>query len=98
MKRQQVVAMWMSMLSEFAPCFTKPGQRRFATLLTGSLLSERRPLVTEIVTTLGLEKHWRALEAFVEYGVWPVGQIEQTLCKIAAPGARWHGRQGCQGC
>jgi hypothetical protein len=95
MESREVVGMWMSLVSEFTPCFTRPSQRRFAALLTGALLSECRPLVTEIVTALGLEKQWRALEAFVEYGAWPADQIERTLCEIAArtapPGE--HGRQ-----
>jgi len=93
MKSEKIVGMWMNMLGEFAPCFTKPGQRRFATLLTGALLSEARPLVTEIVTALGLERQWRAAESFVEYGAWPVGQVEQMLVRMAAPRARWRGRQ-----
>ena len=93
MKGEKVVGMWMNMLGEFACCFTEPGQRRFATLLTGALLCERRALVTEIVTALDLQSQWRAVESFVEYGAWPVGEVEQTLVKVAAPGARWQGRQ-----
>ena len=93
MKSEEVVRMWMNMLGEFAPCFTKPGQRRFATLVSGALLCERRALVTEIVTALGLERQWRAVESFVEYGAWPLREVEQRLVKMAAPPARWQGRQ-----
>lgn len=93
MKAEMLVDTWLGMLSELTPCFTEPGGRRFAALLTGALLAERRPLVTEIVTALGLESQWRAAEAFVEYGRWPVGEIEKALCRMAAPAARWHGRQ-----
>lgn len=93
MKSEKVVGMWMNMLGEFAPCFTKPGQRRFGALLTGGLLCERRPLVTEIVTALGLESQWRAVESFIEYGSWPAGQVEEVLARMAAPSGRWQGRQ-----
>ena len=93
MKSEKVLRMWMSMLGEFSPCFTKPGQRRFAALLSGGLLCERRPLVTEIVTALGLENQWRAVEAFIEEGSWPLLDVENVLSKMAAPSARWHGRQ-----
>jgi hypothetical protein len=92
MESREVVGMWMSLVSEFTPCFTKPGQRRFAALLTGALLAGRRPLVSEIVTALGAENQWRAAEAFLEYGRWPLRQLEQTLAGAAAPLARWHGR------
>ena len=93
MNGREVVEAWMSLLDEFSWCFTEPGRRRFGALVTGALLCERRPLVTEIMTALGLQDHWRALEAFVEYGAWPLGQLERTLCSIAAPTARCHGRQ-----
>jgi len=70
MNGPEVVEAWMSLLSEFDCCFTTAGSRRFRALLTGSVLCERRPLVTEIVTALGLQEQWRSVEAFVEYGAW----------------------------
>jgi len=82
----------MSMLGEFSRCFTRPGQRRFAALVSGALLSERRPLVTEIVTALGLQDHWRAVEAFVEEGSWPLEEVERKLAKLAAGSGGWRGR------
>ena len=93
MKSEKVVRMWMSMLADFAPCFTRPGRGRFAALLTGTLLAERRPLVTEIVTALGLQDQWRAVEAFIEQGRWPLGQVERTVSMMAAKSGRWHDRQ-----
>jgi hypothetical protein len=92
LRSEKVVEVWMSMLAEFAPCFTKPGQRRFAALVSGALLSERRPLVTEIVTALGLQDHWRAVEAFVEEGSWPLEEVERKLAKLVAGSGRWRGR------
>jgi hypothetical protein len=80
------------MLGEFSPCFTRPGQRRFAALVSGALLSERRPLVTEIVTALGIEDQWRAVEAFVEEGSWPLQKVERKLADLAAQSGRWRGR------
>ena len=93
MRSEKVVEAWTDMLAEFAPCFTKPGQRRFAALLSGALLCERRPLVTEIVTALGIQHQWRAVEAFVEEGSWPLQEVERKLADLAAGSGRWRGRQ-----
>ncbi|MHC5035523.1 MAG: transposase, partial [Planctomycetota bacterium] len=93
MRSEKLVEDWMSMLAEFSPCFTKPGQRRFAALLSGTLLSERRPLVTEIVTALGLQDHWRAMEAFIEEGSWPLEEVERRLAKLVARSGRWGRRR-----
>jgi hypothetical protein len=49
--------------------------------------------VTEIITALGLESQWRALEAFVEYGRWPMSSVEDALARMAAPSGRCHHRQ-----
>ena len=93
MNGPEVVEAWMSLLSEFDCCFTTAGSRRFRALLTGSVLCERRPLVTEIVTALGLQEQWRSVEAFVEYGAWPLEEVEEVLAQIAAPTSRLGGRQ-----
>lgn len=92
MESGKVVEVWSSMLADFAPCFTRPGQRRFAALVSGALLSERRPLVTEIVTALGIQDQWRAVEAFVEEGSWPLEEVEGKLAKLAAGSGRWRRR------
>lgn len=93
MRSQKVVEVWTSMLAEFAPCFTGPGHRHFAALVSGTLLCERRPLVTEIVTALGIQDQWRAVEAFVEQGSWPLEEVERKLADLAAGSGRWRGRQ-----
>lgn len=92
MQNEKVVEVWMDMVAEFAPCFTGPGQRRFAALVSGALLSERRPLVTEIVTALSLQEHWRAMEAFVEEGSWPLRKVEGALAGLACGSGRFKGR------
>jgi hypothetical protein len=89
----EVVEAWMSLLDEFSSCFTEPGRRRFGALATGALLCERRPLVTEIVSALGLESQWRAVEAFLEHGAWPVGRVEDVLAQLAAACGRSGERQ-----
>jgi len=89
----QVVDAWMSLLSEFDSCFSRPGRRRFAALATGALLCERRPLVTEIVSALGLQNQWRSVEAFLEYGAWPLEEVERVLARMAATCARSGQRQ-----
>ena len=89
----EVVEAWMSLLDEFSCCFTEPGRRRFRQLAIGGLLCERRPLVTEIVTALGIQEQWRSVEAFVEYGAWPLEEVQEVLAQIAAPTSRLGGRQ-----
>jgi hypothetical protein len=83
----------MSLLGQFDCCFTAPGRRRFAALTSGALLCEGRPLVTEIVTALGLQNQWRSVEAFLEYGAWPLEQVEGVLARVAAACARSEERQ-----
>jgi len=79
MDAQEVVEAWMSLLDEFSFCFTEPGKRR--------------PLVTQIVSALGLQSQWRSVEAFLEYGAWPPQQIEGTLARMAGACARSGQRQ-----
>lgn len=59
MKSEKLAEVWMNLLAEFDGCFPRPGRERFRALLCGSLACERRPLVTEIVSALGIENHWR---------------------------------------
>lgn len=92
MDSQNLAESWMSQVSEFAMPFTEPGWRHFAVYLTGSLLAERRPLVTEMITALSMENHWRAAEWFLEKGKWPERWIEGKLAEIASPHCRWRGR------
>lgn len=89
----EVVDAWMSLLGRFDPCLTRPGRRRFEALATGALLCERRPLVTEIVSALGLQNQWRSVEAFLEYGAWPLEQVERVLTQLASACARSGKRQ-----
>ena len=91
MNGQEVVEAWMSLLGEFDSCFTSPGWHRFRQLAAGALLCERRPLVSEIITALGLESQWRSVEAFLERGAWPLGQVEDVIARTAAAGARCGG-------
>ena len=93
MDRQEVVEAWMSLLDEFSFCFTEPGRRRFAALATGALLCEGRPVVTEIVSALALESQWRSVEAFLEYGAWPLEELECALAQMAFSCARWQEHQ-----
>jgi hypothetical protein len=93
MNGQEVVEAWMSLLAEFDSCFTRPGRCRFRALATGALLCERRPLVSEIISALGLQSQWRSVEAFLECGAWPLEQLEDVLARTAALGARCGGRR-----
>ena len=93
MDTAKVADVWLDFVARFSDCFTRPGTAHFGALLTGGLLAERRPLVTEIVTALNCQKQWRAAEWFLEEGKWPTRQVEERLCEMAAPAGRRWGRQ-----
>ena len=92
MDKSMLIETWLGLLSEFSLPFTHPGWRHFALCLTGGVLAERRPLLTEIVTSLGVENHWRSVEWFLEQGRWRAGRVQQRLASLAGPACRWKGR------
>ena len=78
---QQLWLWWHSLLTAFAPIFTKPGWVRFAQWVTGMVLCWEEHTITQILMSLGLESRWRVLEHFAEYGAWDRKAVErQTLC------------------
>lgn len=89
----QFVDAWTGLVGEFQSSFTQPGGAHFGALLTGGLLAERRPLVTEIVSGLDRQAQWRVTEWFLEEGRWPTAEVESRLCGMAAPSGRACGRQ-----
>ena len=87
-----VTDIWFELLSEFSGRFTGPGYSKFVCLTSGSVLAERRPLVTEIVTAASMENNWRAVEWFMENGRWPEDQIEHKLSAKASVHCKFKGR------
>jgi len=87
-----VTDIWFELLSEFSGRFTGPGYSKFVCLTSGSVLAERRPLVTEIVTSASMENNWRAMEWFLENGRWPEDQIERKLSAKASVHCKFKGR------
>lgn len=92
MNPSQVVDMWTALVSEFQSSFTRPGGAHLGALLTGGVVAEDRPLVTESVIALDRQDQWRSEEWFLEEGKWPTGEVEVKICGLAAPAGRMCGR------
>jgi hypothetical protein len=87
----QLWVWWLSLLSTFAPVFTRPGWVRFVQWGTGMVLCGEDHTLTQILTALGLESRWRVLEHCAEYGVWDREAIERHTLRLIEqePPARW---------
>jgi DDE superfamily endonuclease len=72
----------LSLLSAFAPVFTRPGWVRFVQWVTGMVLCWEDHTLTQILTALGLESRWRVLEHFAEYGAWDREAIERHTLRL----------------
>ena len=70
---------WQSLLRGFQPEFTRAGWVRFVDWVTGMVLCDEEHTITQILTVLGLESHWRVAEAFAEYGAWNREAVERRL-------------------
>ena len=84
---------WQSLLSAFAPVFTRPGWVRFVPWVTGMVLCWEEHTITQILTALGLESRWRVLEHFAAYGAWDREAVERQTLQLSARErpARWAG-------
>jgi DDE superfamily endonuclease len=82
---------WVSLLSTFAPVFTRPGSVRFVQWVTGMVLCWEEHTLTQILTALGLESRWRVLEHFAEYGAWDPEAVGRHMLRVIEqePPARW---------
>jgi hypothetical protein len=87
----QLWTWWVSLLSTFAPVFTRPGWIRFAQWVTGMVLCWEEHTLTQILTALGLESRWRVLEHFAEYGAWDPEAVERQMLRLIEQErpARW---------
>jgi hypothetical protein len=88
---KQLWTWWQALLRVYAPAFTRPGWVRFVQWVTGMVLCWEEHTITQILTALGLESHWRVLEAFAEYGAWPREGIERRTMRVVEQErpARW---------
>ena len=87
----QLWTWWLSLLSAFAPVFTRPGWIRFVQWVTGMVLCWEEQTMTQWLTALGLESHWRVLEHFAEYGAWDREAVERYTLRLLEQvhPARW---------
>jgi DDE superfamily endonuclease len=87
----QVWTWWLSLLSAFAPAFTRPGWVRFVQWVTGMVLCWEEHTMTQLLTALGLESRWRVLEHFAEYGAWDREAVERQTLRVLEQErpARW---------
>jgi hypothetical protein len=87
----QLWAWWLSLLSAFAPVFTRPGWVRFVQWVTGMVLCWEEHTLTQILTALGLECRWRVLEHFAAYGAWDRAAVERHMLRLIEQEqpARW---------
>lgn len=82
---------WLSLLIPFAPIFTRPGWARFVQWVTGMIVCHEEHTISQILTALGLESHWRRFEHFAEYGAWDPGAVERHMLRLIEQErkARW---------
>jgi hypothetical protein len=73
---------WQVLVKAYARVFTRPGWVRFVQWVTGMILCWEEHTLTQILTALGLESRWRALEHFAEYGVWDRTAVERETLRL----------------
>jgi hypothetical protein len=78
----QLWGWWLSLLSAFAPAFTRPGWVRFVQWVTGMVLGWEEHTLTQLLTAIGLESRWRVLEHFAEYGAWDREAVERQTLRL----------------
>ena len=78
----QLWGWWLSLLSAFAPVFTRPGWVRFVQGVTGLVLGWEEHTLTQLLTAMRLESRWRALEHFAAYGVWDREAVERQTLRL----------------
>jgi hypothetical protein len=88
-----VWTLWQSLLSAFAPTFTRPGHRRFVEWVTALALNVEEHTVTQSVVAVERIADWKALESFAEYGAWRPERVTAVLAGLIeqAPGRFWYG-------
>ena len=78
----QLWTYWQSLVQPFQAVFTRPGWVRFVQWLTGMILCWEEHTITQILTALGLESRWRALEYFAELGAFDRPAVERQTLRL----------------
>lgn len=84
---------WQALMGAVAMGCTRPGWVRVVHWGTGMVLCWEEHTVPQLVTALGRESRWRALEHCAEYGAWDRTAVEREtrrLIERERP-ARWGG-------
>jgi hypothetical protein len=68
----------------YTTVFTRPGWVRFVQWVTDTVLCWEEHTLTQILTALGLESRWRALEHCAEYGAWDRPAVERETLRLIA--------------
>lgn len=84
---------WQRLMNRFTVWFTRPGWVRFVQWVTGTVLCWEEHTITQILTAMGLESRWRALESFAEYGAFDCVAVERLTIQVVEEQhpARWAG-------
>jgi hypothetical protein len=84
-------AWWLSRWSAVTPVCTRPGWGRFVPWVTGMVRGWAAHPLTQILTALGRESRWRALEHVAADGAWAREAVERHLRRLIAQQqpARW---------
>src|SRR3954467_12126626 len=85
--------LWQAQLDPYAPCFTRPGFRDFATWATGLALNVEEHTITQSLVALDRVEDWKALESFAEYGSWEIWLTQFGIARSIdqLPNRLWHG-------
>jgi len=73
---------WQSWLEGFQALFTRGGWARFYSWITGIVGCDEEHTMTQILTSMGLQSHWHAMENFIEYGSWDREGVERQLIRL----------------
>lgn len=73
---------WQELLESYTDQFTAPGWVRFSQWVTGTVLCWEEHTITQILTSMDLEKRWRVLEHFAEYGAFDRPAVEAQTVRL----------------
>ncbi|HID67608.1 MAG TPA: hypothetical protein EYP31_04985, partial [Roseibacterium sp.] len=76
------------LLKDFAPCFTKPGFKNFATLITGWITCQGRHSISRVIqagSNFAEMKHHSCFYRFLSQGSWSTDAIGRILFQLLLP-------------
>jgi hypothetical protein len=71
----------------FAPCFTRPAQQTFATLMTGWICCPGRHSISRLIQAASSlrKKHHSSFYRFLSHGAWTTDSLAKTLFHLLLP-------------